>query len=202
MPPKPGPPPRHVSRGRIRRRRLGVFGGLLLAVLIVFAIVKITDRGGSTPPPTTVAIVQEKPFRIVFPEGMNRDEMAHRVQVVAKIAQHKKPKKHVRLSSAAYLRASQPQPVDGFGVKKHNLEGFLFPATYDFLANTTSKQLVQDQLDAFHANWGKVDLSYARKKNLTAYDVSGREGGARAGRAPEDRTGHLQPLARAHESRD
>ena len=61
--------------------------------------------------------------------------------------------------------------MDGFGTKKHNLEGFLFPATYDFLANTTSKQLVQDQLDAFHANWGKVDLSYARKKNLTAYDV-------------------------------
>jgi len=30
---------------------------------------------------------------------------------------------------------------------------------------------VQHQLDAFHANWGKVDLSYARKKNLTAYDV-------------------------------
>ena len=30
---------------------------------------------------------------------------------------------------------------------------------------------MQDQLDAFHANWGKVDLSYARKKNLTPYDV-------------------------------
>jgi UPF0755 protein len=160
-----------VSRGRIRRRRLGAFGGLLLAVLIVFAIVKIADRGSSTPPPTTVAIVQAKPFRIVFPEGFARLEMAHRVQVVAKIAQHKRPKKHVRLSRAAYLRASHPQPVDGFGVKKHNLEGFLFPATYDFLANTTSKQLVQDQLDAFHANWGKVDLSYARKKNLTPYDV-------------------------------
>jgi UPF0755 protein len=61
--------------------------------------------------------------------------------------------------------------VDGFGVKSRKLEGFLFPATYDFLKNTTSRQLVQDQLDAFHANWGKVDLRYARKKNLTAYDV-------------------------------
>jgi UPF0755 protein len=171
MPPKPGPPPRQVSPDRIRRRRLGAFGGILLVVLIVFAIVKIAGRGSSAPPPTTVAIAQPKPFRIVFPEGFARDEMAHRVQVVAKIAQHKQPHKHVRLSSAAYLRASQPRPVDGFGVKKHNLEGFLFPATYDFLANTPSKQLVQDQLDAFHANWGKVDLSYARKKNLTAYDV-------------------------------
>jgi UPF0755 protein len=171
MPPKPGPPPRQVSPDRIRRRRLGAFGGILLVVLIVFAIVKIAGRGSSAPPPTTVAIAQPKPFRIVFPEGFARQEMAHRVQVVAKIAQQKSPHKHVRLSSASYLRASQPRPVDGFGVKKHNLEGFLFPATYDFLANTTSNQLVQDQLDAFHANWGKVDLSYARKKNLTAYDV-------------------------------
>ena len=32
MPPKPGPPPRQVSRGRIRRRRLGAFGGIVLAV--------------------------------------------------------------------------------------------------------------------------------------------------------------------------
>jgi UPF0755 protein len=171
MPPKPGPPPRQVSRNRIRRRRLGVFGGIVLAVLIVFAIVKVAGRGSSAAAPTTVAIVQAKPFRIVFPEGFNREEMAHRVQVVAKIAQHKRPNKHVRLSRASYLRVSQPRPVDGFGTKKRNLEGFLFPATYDFLANTTSKQLVQDQLDAFHANWGKVDLSYARKKNLTAYDV-------------------------------
>jgi len=171
MPPKPGPPPRQVSRDRIRRRRLGAFGGILLAALIVFAIVKIADRGNSAAPPTTVAIVQPKPFRIVFPEGFTRAEMAQRVQVVAKIAQHKQPRRHVRLGRTAYLRVSQPRPVDGFGVKKHNLEGFLFPATCDFLANTTSKQLVQSQLDAFHANWGKVDLSYARKKNLTAYDV-------------------------------
>jgi UPF0755 protein len=171
MPPKPGPSPRQKSRDRIRRRRLGAFGGILLAVLIVFAIVKIVGSGSSAAPPTTVAVVQPKPFRIVFPEGFTREEMAQRVQVVAKIAEHKRLHKHVHLSRASYLRASQPRPVDGFGVKKHNLEGFLFPATYDFLANTTSTQLVQDQLDAFHASWGKVDLSYARKQNLTAYDV-------------------------------
>jgi uncharacterized YceG family protein len=30
---------------------------------------------------------------------------------------------------------------------------------------------VQGQLQAFAKNWGKVDLAYARKKNLTPYDV-------------------------------
>jgi uncharacterized YceG family protein len=101
---------------------------------------------------------------------MTRQAMAHRVSVVAKIAENKS-NKHVRLTSRGYLHWTQPQAIDGFGAKKRNLEGFLFPATYDFLRNTTTRQLVQDQLDAFHRNWSKVNLAYARKKNLTPYDV-------------------------------
>jgi UPF0755 protein len=170
MPPKPGPPPRQVSQRRVRARRLAVVGAIVVAGLIVFGIVKVAGRGGASTPTTTAALAAPKPFRILFPEGFSREEMAHRVQVVAKIAVHKSHKP-VRLSRAAYLRSSQARPVDGFGPKKRLLEGFLFPATYDFLKNTTSRQLVQDQLAAFHANWGKVNLSYARKKNLTPYDV-------------------------------
>jgi uncharacterized YceG family protein len=52
-----------------------------------------------------------------------------------------------------------------------NAEGFLFPATYDFVAATTSRQLVQDQLQAFCANWRQVNRAYATSKNLTAYDI-------------------------------
>jgi uncharacterized YceG family protein len=55
--------------------------------------------------------------------------------------------------------------------RQTHAEGFLFPATYDFLGNTTSKQLVQEQVKAFCANWKTVDLKYARSKNLTPYDV-------------------------------
>jgi UPF0755 protein len=170
MPPRPGPPPRQVSRRKIVQRRLLALGAVVLAALVVFALVKITGGSSSAPPPTTTAIVFAKPFRIVFPEGFNREEMAHRVQVVAKIAQGKS-KKRVRLSRTGYLAWSRPRAVPGFGSKKRNLEGFLFPATYDFLAGTTSKELVEKQLEAFRVNWGKIDLSYARKKNLTPYDV-------------------------------
>jgi uncharacterized YceG family protein len=159
-----------VSRHKIVRRRILALGAVALAALVVFALVKITGRSNSAPPPTTPTIVLAKPFRIVFPEGLNREEMAHRVQVVAKIAQGK-TKKHVRLSKSGYLAWSRPRAVSGFGSKKRSLEGFLFPATYDFLAATTSKELVQKQLDAFGENWRKIDLSYARTKNLTPYDV-------------------------------
>jgi UPF0755 protein len=172
MPPKPGPPPRQVPRSRILARRAGAIGAVLLAALVVFAIVKVANRSSaSAPPPTTTAIVAPKPFRIIFPEGFTREEMAHRVAVVAQIATRKAHRK-VRLSRSAYLAASRPRALGGgFGSKKRSLEGFLFPATYDFLKQTRSKELVQSQLDAFQANWKKVDLRQARKKNLTPYDV-------------------------------
>ena len=51
------------------------------------------------------------------------------------------------------------------------MEGFLFPATYEFFPKTTSKQLVDNQLQAFCDNWGQVDLRYSRSRNLTPYDV-------------------------------
>ena len=59
------------------------------------------------------------------------------------------------------------------GVRKdaRGLEGFLFPATYEFTPKTTTKQLVADQLGCSTTNWAKVDLRYARSKNLTPYDV-------------------------------
>jgi UPF0755 protein len=171
MPPKPGPPPRQVPRRRILARRFGVLGGVVLAGLIAFALVKITGGNSSPTPPPSTAIAAPKPFRIVFPEGFNRLEMAQRVEVVAKIAQSKRHGRPVRLTKRGYLAATRPRVVSGFGRKKRDLEGFLFPATYDFLASTTSAQLAKDQLDAFHQNWRHVDLSYARKKQLTPYDV-------------------------------
>ena len=97
--------------------------------------------------------------------------MAQRVQAVALIAEHKRQHKKVRLSRRTYLAVSHPRRLAGFGAKRRPLEGFLFPATYDFLTGTTSRQLVQEQLAAFAENWSKVNLAYARKKNLTPYDV-------------------------------
>ena len=95
--------------------------------------------------------------------------MAERVAAVAGIAERKRGRK-VKLSSRGYLAATRrPRPELGFG--RRPLEGFLFPATYDFTARTTSAQLAAKQLEAFRRNWSKVNLSYARSKHLTPYDV-------------------------------
>src|SRR5262249_8633327 len=55
--------------------------------------------------------------------------------------------------------------------RTRSLEGFLFPALYDFTPTTRTRRLVNEQLVAFRQNWQKVNLRYARSKNLTPYDV-------------------------------
>jgi UPF0755 protein len=51
------------------------------------------------------------------------------------------------------------------------MEGFLFPALYEFSQYSSGADLVADQLAAFRRTFAKVDLRYARSKNLTPYDV-------------------------------
>ena len=88
-----------------------------------------------------------------------------------------------------------------------SLEGFLFPATYDLPRHPTADDLVVRQLDAFKQYIAQVNMSYAKSKNLTPYDVLiiasmiEREvevaEGAQAGRG-----GDLQPPPRRHAAPD
>lgn len=52
-----------------------------------------------------------------------------------------------------------------------NLEGFLFPATFELADAATAETLVAQQLTAFKRNIRQVGMSHARAKNLTVYDV-------------------------------
>ncbi|HVS84374.1 MAG TPA: endolytic transglycosylase MltG, partial [Gaiellaceae bacterium] len=138
--------------------------------LVAVPLLLLAGCGGSSTPTTTAVVPPPKPFKIVFPEGFTREAMAQRVAAVAKIARGEhRGKPHI--SKAGYLRATGPRVVPGFGTQRRPLEGFLFPALYDFLPKTTNAQLVHAQLQAFHREWATVDLGYARSKNLTPYDV-------------------------------
>jgi UPF0755 protein len=169
MPPRQRPP-RRTPRSVVYRRRIAALAVLVAAIAAVWFIVASVKGGGSeTKTPTTTAVAAPKPFRIVFPEGFTRAKMAQRVAAVAKIAQKERGKKP-KLKAATYLAATKrPRFIPGFG--KHPLEGFLFPATYDFTGRTTSAQLANRQLQAFQRNWSQLNLAYARSKNLTPYDV-------------------------------
>ena len=50
-------------------------------------------------------------------------------------------------------------------------EGFMFPATYTLVDGAPVRNLVTRQLDAFAENFRGIDMSYAKRRNLTRYDV-------------------------------
>ena len=175
MPPRQGRPERKPPRGQIARRRavaaLLLLGFLGLALWLGVSALGGGDGEADTAPPVTTAAPKPVILRVLFPEGFTRKEMVKRVAEVRQIAKTKR-KVTPRLSGDAYAVASKAAKVPrGFGKQPSSIEGFLFPATYEFTPKTTAKQLVADQIEHFEENWKKVELGYAKTKNLTPYDV-------------------------------
>jgi uncharacterized YceG family protein len=142
--------------------------------LVSLALGEIREiRRAEPAPATTAAPPPPDPLRIIFPEGFTRDQMAARITAVNKIAKSRRgvtPK----LSAKRYLALTRRHALPGEFAedgRARQLEGFLFPALYEFLPKTTTKQLVEKQLAAFEHAWSQVDLAYAKSKNLTPYDV-------------------------------
>jgi UPF0755 protein len=112
---------------------------------------KVLDKLEQGLPPNIV--------RIVIPEGLSRGEIAPRVAGLR----------------GSYVKATRHNaaldPRDYKAKHATSLEGFLFPATYELKRGKSVRQLVTEQLQAFKANFAKVDMRYARSKNLTPYDV-------------------------------
>jgi UPF0755 protein len=103
-----------------------------------------------------------KTFDVTIPEGPSIKEEA--------------PKVDRDLPGNYAKAASSPQVlrrIRKLGAPKgtKTAEGFLFPATYKLVEGSPSADLVAKQLDAFQQNFRKLDLRYAKRKNLTRYDV-------------------------------
>jgi UPF0755 protein len=149
------------------RCRAAILGVLTLVVVVLAGCM------GDEPAPAVETVVPLERLRIIFPEGFTRRDMADRVEAVREIAMNKRGVTP-RLTKTGYLEASGAAvPPREFRTdwKLSSIEGFLFPATYEFTKLTSSAKLVRDQLQAFRRQWRKVSLRYARSKNLTPYDV-------------------------------
>ena len=151
---------RRPSRGRIVARRVVALVvlavGLGLAVwLVLLALGSIRDGGSTEAKPVVPAAPPV--LKIIFPEGFTRAEMAERITAVDRIARNRR-KINPRLSSRAYLAATARSKIPAKFAedrKRRNLEGFLFPSTYEFEPQTTSRQLVNRQLQAFRGQLGQ-----------------------------------------------
>jgi uncharacterized YceG family protein len=149
------------------------------ALVLVGALAAAAWAGASLvgseeePPPPTETVPPLARLRVIFPEGFTGREMADRVGEVREIAIDRRSVTP-RLTRTGYLRATaNASPPAAFRKDwpGDRIEGFLFPATYEFSQYTSSAELVADQLAHFRRQWNTVDLRYAKSQNLTPFDV-------------------------------
>jgi cell division protein YceG involved in septum cleavage len=154
----PLPPPPAAGPRRPRRSRWGI---LLAAIAVLAAIglgvVAYAYLTRDEPPPP-------EPLRtitVTIPEGYSRAQTAELARELKLRGNYEK----------ASIRSPYLSPAEYGGKDAKNLEGFLFPDTFELDAQAPVSDLVRDQLQDFKRRIAGVDMSYAKSKNLTVYDV-------------------------------
>ncbi|MGH2981672.1 MAG: endolytic transglycosylase MltG, partial [Solirubrobacterales bacterium] len=99
---------------------------------------------------------------VTIPEGLSRAQIAPLAKQAGLTGRYVK----------ASLRSPFLNPARyGAQGRARNLEGFLFPDTYQVKAGAPAADLVQLQVQNFKRRIKGVQMRYARSKNLTTYDV-------------------------------
>ena len=147
---------RRGNPGRSRRGLAVILGVTLLGAAAVAALAYRHFHRGSPPPPPLPQTVT-----VTIPEGYSRPQ-------AAKLAREDGLRgSYVKAS----VRSRYLDPASYGGKGARNLEGFLFPDTFELDRHAPVADLVQRQLEDFKRRIGGVKMGYARSKNLTVYDV-------------------------------
>jgi UPF0755 protein len=103
----------------------------------------------------------KRTLTVTIPEGYTRSQAAQLVEEVGVPGDYTK----------ATIESKYLDPADYGGKGAKDLEGFLFPDTFELKPNAPVEDLVQLQLQDFKERIKGVDMRYAKSKNLTVYDV-------------------------------
>jgi uncharacterized YceG family protein len=110
-----------------------------------------------------IAVLEKGPpantIRVSVPEGRSRSEIADSISGL-KGNYERATRKSTQLDPRRYGAKSAK-----------DLEGFLWPSTYELKRGQNVKLLVNKQLAAFKQNFASVPMSKAKSKNLTPYEV-------------------------------
>ena len=157
-----GPKLATESRSKARPRRLPARLGALLAFVAVGGVIwlLVQSLGGSSshkpPPPPQV-------MKVTIPEGYTRAHIAALAKADGLKGDY----------LAASIRSSHLHPTRyGAPAGTPNLEGFLFPATYDLYTGASVSHLVNEQLAAFQENFGDPkEIHRAHSLGVTPYQL-------------------------------
>jgi uncharacterized YceG family protein len=139
-------------------RRLGIALALIAVLFGVVAIAALAYRhfNRETPPPVVIRTIT-----VTVPEGYTRAQTAELARDEGLRGSYERASVH-----SPYL-----DPARYGGKDAESLEGFLFPDTFELERRAEAATLVQLQLEDFKRRIKGVDMSYARSKSLTTYDV-------------------------------
>jgi uncharacterized YceG family protein len=100
--------------------------------------------------------------RVVIPEGSTRLQIAQIAAADGLKGGYRSASKHSTLLNPTHY---------GAPAGTHDLEGFLFPATYDLFPGASVGRLVHEQLVAFRENFGSSEIARAHALHLAPYQL-------------------------------
>jgi UPF0755 protein len=145
-------------RGGRRGVRVAVVGLAVVVIGVVAALLAHSSRPAAHPKPVALPVVEH----LLIPEGENRRQIAARVRAAGLTGSYLEASKRSALLNPASYGALPGTP---------DLEGFLFPATYDVYKGSPTGGFVQRQLQAFRENFGPRLRARARTLHVTPYQL-------------------------------
>jgi UPF0755 protein len=145
------------ARGRLLFARLGALLALGAAIAVVWLLVDSLGSSGHVGSATGPAF-----GKVVIPEGETRPQIARIAAAEGLTGSY----------TAASRRSPLLNPAD-YGAPRGtpDLEGFLFPATYDMNAGAPVSRLVAEQLLAFRQRFGPALVRRAQALHVTPYQL-------------------------------
>jgi uncharacterized YceG family protein len=104
-----------------------------------------------------------KTFKLTIPEGLSRREVS------PLLAKADLEGDYLQATGSRELLRSARRA--GLPRRAKTAEGFFFPATYDLPVGADATELADEQVATFRRRFADVNLSAAKRKNLTRYDV-------------------------------
>ena len=103
----------------------------------------------------------KRTLSVTIPEGYTRSQAAQVAEEAGVPGDYTK----------ATIKSKYLDPAEYGGKNAKDLEGFLFPDTFELKPTAPVADLVQLQLQDFKRRIKGVDMKYAKSKNLTVFDV-------------------------------
>jgi peptidoglycan lytic transglycosylase G len=147
-----------VGRGAPSRPWLGRAAILALVIVALGALAIVLVSHHAKPRPSAIPHVVE----VVIPEGETRMQIAQIAAAAGLTGSYRAASKRSPLLSPARYGAPRATP---------DLEGFLFPATYEMYVGAPARRLVSEQLAAFQERFGASEARRARALHITPYQL-------------------------------